>query len=283
MFKHVLRNYPLITREEQIKLENTRVAIAGVGGIGGWVADTLVRMGIGHINLSDLDNYEVHNLNRQAYSNMDVLGKPKVHIVAQELKKINNNLDIKIFDEGVNEMNINEFLDGVDIVIDAVEYFEFKVRRLIQNQSRKRGITTFLNVVAGFSVGLFIFSSESMEFDEYIGFKDSSKNEDEFVMPFERTIPVFPKYMLNYCDMNLAKQIFSRQEPITNLCAPVAMGALLAANEVIMNLLGRKNMILAPSCLILDLYENKFSIVNAVENPLWSKQDLYSECVVQWD
>ncbi|WP_054750346.1 ThiF family adenylyltransferase [Ruminiclostridium josui] len=168
MFEHVSRNYPLITREEQEILENSTVAIAGVGGIGGWIADTLVRMGVGHIKVSDLDNYEIHNLNRQAFSNMDVLGEPKVHVVAQELKKINNNLDIKVFDEGVNEKNIENFLDGVDIVIDAVEYFEFKVRRMIQNESRKRGITTFLNVVAGFSVGLFIFSPESMEFDEYI-------------------------------------------------------------------------------------------------------------------
>ncbi|WP_054750348.1 hypothetical protein [Ruminiclostridium josui] len=86
-------------------------------------------------------------------------------------------------------------------------------------------------------------------------------------MPFERTIPVFPKYMMNYCDMDLAKQIFSRQEPITNLCAPVAIGALLAANEAVMKLLNRKKMVLAPNSLILDLYENKYSIVNAVDKP----------------
>lgn len=272
MFAHVSRNYPLITKQEQEKLANTTVAIAGTGGIGGWTADALVRMGIGKVKIADLEDYEIHNLNRQAYSNTENVGKPKVHVVAENLRLINPELTIEIFDKGVTLENIDQYLDRTDIVVDAVEYFEFGARRLIQAESRKRGITTFLNVVAGFNVALFVFSPESMSFDDYIGYTDSNIPAEKFFMPFNRTIPIFPEYMFDYCEPGLAEKILNREVPITNLCAPVAIGAFMAATEIIFKVLGRKEMILAPKCMVIDFYSRRYHIADAIENPVKNQE-----------
>ena len=282
MFKHVERNFPMITANEQKRLEDSRVAIAGVGGIGAWVAEALVRMGIGHFHIADLDNYEIHNLNRQTFSNQNNLGKEKVHIVANGLKEINDQVEIEVFDQGVTGDNIISFLKDVDIVIDAVEYFEFKARRMIQNESRKLGIPTFLNVVAAFNVGLFIFTPDSMCFDEFMGYDDNLSKEESFTMPFERTIPIFPQYMIEYSDPSLLKKIFSREAPITNLCSPIAIGAFWAANEVILKLLNRREITTVPECLVFDLFANKCHTVNPVENPQWSKEQMI-KMVERWD
>lgn len=283
MFEHTSRNFPLISKSEQVILENAVVAVAGVGGIGAWAAEALVRMGIGKLRLADLDAYEIHNLNRQAHSTYENIGKEKVKEVEKALRKINPNIEIEVFPNGVNESNIDAFLFNADAVIDAVEYFEFGVRRLIQNESRKRGIPTFLNVVAAFSVGLFIFDSHSMSFDEFIGYSQKNKNENEFVMPFERTIPVFPKYMLEYASKDLLKNIKERSEPITNLCAPIAIGAFWAANEIILYILNRRKAVVAPNCLVFDMYANNCQIVDPIENPLWSKKEIIERSVLEWD
>lgn len=283
MFEHTSRNYPMISKSEQGTLKNSTVAIAGVGGIGAWAAEGLVRMGIGHVKLADLDNYELHNLNRQAHSNVENVGKEKVIEVENALKKINPKLVIETYREGVNEANIDSFLSGVDAVVDAVEYFEFRIRKLIQTECRKREIPTFLNVVGAFSVGLFIFDKNSMSFDDFIGYTDSAKCEDEYVMPFVRTIPVFPQYMIEYASKDLLKDIQSRKVPITNLCAPIAVGAFWAANEIIIYLLKRRQMTVAPECLVFDMYDNKCHTVNPVDKPLWTKEEILERSVVKWD
>lgn len=267
MFKHVSRNFPLITKEEQKKLELSTVAIAGTGGIGAWAAEALVRMGVGRIKIADLEVYEVHNLNRQAFSNSENVGKEKVRVVEENLQKINPDIWIKVYDRGITPDNIEEFLEGVDAVVDAVEYFEFKIRRLIQNEARKRKIPTFLNVVAGFNSALFVFSDQSMSFDEYIGFNSDKDNENTFFMPFTRTIPIFPEYMIDYCEPGLAKRIFNREVPITNLCGPIAIGAFTATVEIMFFLLKRKELVLAPECLVIDLYNREYKIANAILNP----------------
>jgi Dinucleotide-utilizing enzymes involved in molybdopterin and thiamine biosynthesis family 1 len=283
MFEHVSRNYPLISKEEQEILEKSTVAIAGVGGIGAWAAESLVRMGVGNIKLADLDEYEVHNLNRQAHSNSQNIGKEKVLEVESALYKINPKIKIESYTEGVNEDNIHSFLSGVDAVVDAVEYFEFPIRRLIQNESRKLGIATFLNVVGAFSVGLFIFDQTSMSFDDFIGYTNSDQKEDEFVMPFNRTIPVFPEYMIDYARKDLLKEIQARTVPITNLCAPVAIGAFWASNEIIIHLLKRRKLTVAPQCLVFDMYKNSCYSVDPVNEPLWTKKDLLERSVLEWD
>lgn len=267
MYKHVTRNYPLITRDEQEKLANITIAIAGTGGIGAWAADALVRMGIGKLKIADLECYEIHNLNRQAYSNTENVGQEKVKVVADNLLKINPDLDLEVYDEGINSENIAKFLDGVEAVIDAVEYFEFDVRRMLQSEARRRKIPTFLNVVAGFNVALFVFNENSMSFDEYIGYEEKKNQEKNFFMPFERTIPVFPEYMIDYCEPGLANKIFNREMPITNLCAPIAIGAFLATMEMLFCVLHRKEMILAPKSLVIDLFNRKYIIADAIENP----------------
>lgn len=283
MFEHTSRNYPMISNFEQEKLKNSTVAIAGVGGIGAWAAEALVRMGIGNIKLADLDNYEIHNLNRQAHSTSENVGKEKVVEVEKALRKINPSLNIESYRMGVNSGNIEAFLQDVDAVIDAVEYFEFKVRRLIQNECRKKDIPTFLNVVGAFSVGLFIFDKNSMSFDQFIGYSDSTKDEEGYVMPFERTIPVFPEYMIEYASKDLLRNIQNREVPITNLCAPIAVGAFWAANEIILFLLKRRTMTVAPECLVFDMYQNKCYTVNPIEKPLWTKEEIMERSVAKWD
>lgn len=88
------RNLGFVTPEEQAKLKAARVFIPGVGGMGGACFLSLVRAGVGHFTIADLDTFEISNLNRQVFCFMDTVGRPKVEIAAEAAKRINPEVEI---------------------------------------------------------------------------------------------------------------------------------------------------------------------------------------------
>src|SRR5450830_1019337 len=113
------RNLGWVTRAEQESLRGKRVAIAGVGGVGGVHLLTLARLGIGAFHIADFDTFDIANFNRQVGANMRTIGEPKVEVMAQMARDINPEADIKLFPEGINKDNLPAFLEGVDLYIDG--------------------------------------------------------------------------------------------------------------------------------------------------------------------
>lgn len=112
--QRVSRNIGHVTYEEQEKIRTSKLAIMGVGGIGGSLAEQLVRVGCQNIVICDNDRYDETNLNRQLCTEED-LGKYKVEHLKKHLQKIDP--DTHIFQHDViNSATINIILDGVDIV-----------------------------------------------------------------------------------------------------------------------------------------------------------------------
>jgi len=83
------RNLGWVTEVEQSILRGKRVAIAGMGGVGGLHLLTLARLGIGRFRISDLDHFELANFNRQAGAGISTLGRPKVEVMAAMAREIN--------------------------------------------------------------------------------------------------------------------------------------------------------------------------------------------------
>jgi len=94
-------------------LRHKRVAIAGMGGVGGVHLLTLARLGIGAFHIADFDVFDLVNFNRQAGAAVSTLGQPKTQVMAGLAKDINPEVDVKVFSEGVSEHNLSEFLTGI--------------------------------------------------------------------------------------------------------------------------------------------------------------------------
>ena len=107
------RNIGWVTEWEQQILRTKRVAIAGMGGVGGVHLLTLARLGIGAFNISDMDVFETVNFNRQIGASTATLGRPKVDVMAGMARDINPTAEIRRFPNGISDDNIDEFLDGV--------------------------------------------------------------------------------------------------------------------------------------------------------------------------
>jgi bacteriocin biosynthesis cyclodehydratase domain-containing protein len=109
--------------ECQGKLEGARVAVLGVGGLGGWSALTLACCGIGEMLLVDFDTVELSNLNRQILYGESDIGQPKAQLAAERLGTFNSGIRIEVREERLgSEEAVAAAIDGYDLVINAVDW-----------------------------------------------------------------------------------------------------------------------------------------------------------------
>lgn len=90
------RNLGFVSLEEQARLRDGAVFVAGVGGMGGACVQMLARAGVGRIAIADLDDFEVSNLNRQLFAFTDTVDRPKAEVTAEGLLKINPHLRLEV-------------------------------------------------------------------------------------------------------------------------------------------------------------------------------------------
>jgi len=122
------RNLGWVTEAEQERLRHRRVAIAGLGGVGGVHLLALTRLGIGKFHIADHDRFELVNFNRQAGATVDTLGRLKVDVMADMARAINPDLDVVKFPDGISASNLDAFLEGVDVFVDGLDFFAFEIR-----------------------------------------------------------------------------------------------------------------------------------------------------------
>ncbi|MES2405456.1 MAG: tRNA threonylcarbamoyladenosine dehydratase [Pseudomonadota bacterium] len=120
------------------RLAAARVAIVGVGGVGSWAAEALARSGVGKLTLIDADEVCISNANRQLHTLTDTLGKAKVAVMAERLRRINPALEVEPVERFVTPATLGDLLDrGFDLVLDACDAFRVKVEMTAWCRRRK--------------------------------------------------------------------------------------------------------------------------------------------------
>ena len=109
------------------RLHERRVIIFGVGGVGSWCAECLVRSGVGHLTMVDFDRVCASNINRQMMATTETVGQVKVEVLRNRLLTINPDADIVALEKVYTESTAKEFdLDSYDYVIDAIDSLKDK-------------------------------------------------------------------------------------------------------------------------------------------------------------
>jgi molybdopterin/thiamine biosynthesis adenylyltransferase len=247
------RNRGLINEEEQQKLKNTRVAIPGMGGMGGTHAATLARTGIGNYTVADFDEFDVHNINRQYGAMASTVGKLKASVMAEKVKDINPGADVRVFDVAIGADNVDAFLEDVDVVIDALDVFAMDARRLIYRRAKELGIPVLFTAPIGFSAALFLFSPDGMDCDTFFGFTNEMSN-NELVLHFLAGIGGVGPH-LKYMDV-------TKIDPTTGGAPSVGMacniGAGMVATEVVNWVLKRRKVKAIPWFIHFDPYARHY-------------------------
>jgi len=249
------RNLGWVTDWEQLALRAKHVAIAGMGGVGGIYLLTLARLGIGSFTIADFDVFEFANFNRQVGAMVDTVGRPKAVVLEEMASKINPELRIRRFDNGVTREQVDDFLSGVHLFVDGLDFFEIGIRRLIFARCRERGIPAITAAPIGMGVGYLVFTNDGMSFEDYFRFEGRSDTE-QFLRFLMGLVPrgLHRKYLIDPSRINLA----ARKGPSTAAAVQLCAGATGAA--AVKLLLGRDAVKPAPWHHHFDAYLDRLAV-----------------------
>jgi molybdopterin/thiamine biosynthesis adenylyltransferase len=241
-----------ITPAEQATLRSKRVAIAGLGGVGGSHLFTLTRLGIQSFNLADLDRFGAENFNRQAGAFRSTVGQAKLDVVSRMARDINPDLDIRGFPGGVTFDNMDEFLSGVDLYVDGLDFFVLDIRAKLFALCAQRGIPAITAAPLGMGAAVLAFLPGQMTFEEYFQLDGRTKNEQllRFMVGLAPAV-LHQGYLVEPSAVDLVNQ----KGPSTPMACEICAG--IAGTQALKILLGRGKVIAAPHGLHFDAYRNK--------------------------
>lgn len=246
------RNIGWLTRAEQAQLRGKRVAIAGLGGVGGVHLLTLARLGIGKFHLADFDTFDLANFNRQAGAAVSTLGERKLDVMLRQAKDINPELEITGFPDGVTAANLEPFLAGVDLYLDGLDFFAFEARQRVFRACADKGIPAVTAAPLGMGTAVLNFLPGGMGFDDYFCLDEGPEAEK----PLRFLMGLAPaRLQMGYLADPSAVDLAARKGPSTIMACQLCAGA--AATEVLKILLGRGPVRSAPRGFHFDAYRNR--------------------------
>lgn len=243
-----------VTQAELQRLRQARIAVAGLGGVGGSHVLTLARLGIGSFSLAEFDRFELHNFNRQAGAFMHTIGEPKIDVVASMARAINPELDLHLFPAGVSLENLDQFLDGVDVYVDGIDYFAFDIRRAVFAACRKRGIPAITAAPLGMGAALLVFMPGRISFDDYFQLADQPPTEQalRFLVGLAPSL-LHGSYLADPSRVRFGDQAGPSTPMACELCAGIA------ATQALKLLLGRGRVRAAPHGLHFDAFRDRLA------------------------
>ncbi len=262
------RNIGWVTHQEQDILRQKRVAIAGMGGVGGVHLLTLARLGIGAFHIADFDVFELANFNRQIGATMSSLGQPKTEVLAAMARDINPELHIDIFSDGVTEDNLSKFFTGVDLYVDGLDFFALSIRQATFLACSNLKIPAITVAPLGMGAALLNFLPGKMTFEEYFQFGDLPEEEKAH------------RFLLGLAPSGLHKDslvdtstlsLEEKRGPSTIIGCQLCAG--IAATEALKILLNRGKVFSAPHGIHFDAYSNKLAHTDGQNGISSSLQD----------
>lgn len=223
------RNLGWFRPEDQASLRKKRIAIPGVGGVGGHHLHNFLRLGFSRFNLADPDRFEIQNFNRQMGASCDTIGTPKLEVAASLARAINPECDLRLFDEGVQPGNMEAFLDDVDLVVDALDLFAMDIRIPLYELAHRKGIPVVTAGPFGMGTSVMAFNPKGMSFGRYFDLDHPGLTVEAKIIRF--LAGMTPKLMhRKYLRHPDAVDLFGRRLPSLNIgcmAASAALGALV--------------------------------------------------------
>jgi molybdopterin/thiamine biosynthesis adenylyltransferase len=260
------RNIGWVTETEQQRLRHCRVAIAGLGGVGGNHLLTLARLGIGAFHLADFDEFSVANFNRQAGAGMSTVGASKLAVMEAMARDIQPDMQLRLFPQGVTSENLDDFLQGVDLYVDSLDFFAFDTRRAVFAACERKGIPAITAAPLGMGVAFLAFMPGKMGFESFFQMEGHSHLEQglRFLLGLAPA-----RLQVGYLVDPSRVRLDLQQGPSTAMACMLCAG--FAGTQALKILLGRPGVPAAPRGCHFDAYTGQLArtwLVGGNRNPL---------------
>ncbi|MBI5874682.1 MAG: ThiF family adenylyltransferase [Deltaproteobacteria bacterium] len=276
-------NIGILTVDEGIKLNRSKVAIVGLGGVGGIAAIQCARLGIQDMHLIDGDAFEVSNLTRQMLCSIAHIGRSKAMVAAEALKDINPKINSRVTTQYLTEENSKELLAGTDVIIDCTD--NLVARIIIHRAARDLGIPSiWIAVTPPFRGGVMTFTPDSMSMEEALSqpsrgrdLTDDIKREILEIKNERARYSVTLSDSINQKSMaRWAKEYIEGKVPWTVISPMANIVGILASFEAMKVLLNRPQLqpVKAPAIVRVDLSKPEMVKVETPEAGRWDNTRL---------
>ncbi len=244
------------------RLANSSVAVAGLGGVGGAILSSLARMGIGRFRIADPGSFDEPDLNRQMAATALTLGKNKAEVYAEFINSVNPGADVDVFTEGVTDGNIDEFLSGADLVIDALDLKVAPPLRLqLAARAREQGIYNISSPIIAFGTVVAIAAPDGEPMDAFLDLVARARGEG-----------ALPRRLVEFLDPAYLGIMHMRMSTgaVPSVSAAAMLVAAVVSTESTMilagdRLPGRRKPITLPRITLVDLVGMSYRTTSIAE------------------
>jgi molybdopterin/thiamine biosynthesis adenylyltransferase len=223
------RNIGWFTPDQQKLLSQKRIAIPGLGGVGGHHLHNFLRLGFRKFNLADPDTFELKNFNRQQGATIRNIGRMKIDVAQELCFSINPTCELKLFNKGVQPENYQSFLKDVDLVVDSLDLFAMDERIELYEMAYQNGIPVVTAGPFGMGTSILGFHPKRMSFNKYFDLQGKNLTVEAKIIRF--LAGVSPKIIhQRYLRFPENVNLFEKKLPSLNigcLAASAAMGAFV--------------------------------------------------------
>lgn len=243
----------------QSKLHDLSVGVAGLGGMGSNIAETLVRMGVGHLRIADPDTIDYSNINRQVIANQNTVGAGKAETSAKELRQIAKDFELVVYNQGITEETVEEFISGCDAVVDEIDVFPLDKHVLLHRACQKQNIPVYSAYVVGVGIHFYKFHGSDYTFEDFLGGDSSQWQKPTAQFLLDKFGPPYASYLKGSGLDGYAHEIMSGKVPIFG--PATLLGHSVVSTRLILdllghngsdNILGNKKTPVMPNFLVLD-------------------------------
>jgi molybdopterin/thiamine biosynthesis adenylyltransferase len=201
--------------DAQNKLRDLRVGVAGLGGMGSNLAEILVRLGVGHIKITDPDTIEHSNLNRQVIANRNTIGMKKAEASALELRNIAEDFELVVYDDGLTKENAEEFVSDLDVIVDEIDVFPFRAHVWLHQAARKRNLALYSGFIIGLGTHVYKFQGSDYTFEDFMLHNEAEMDNPSASFLIDRLFNPPPTYMTDKAKLkDFTKTIEDKSVPI---------------------------------------------------------------------
>ena len=258
------RNLGFISEAEQQRLIDSTVAIAGAGGDGGMLALQLARMGVGNIRLADPDPFEAENINRQACATVDTIDQNKAEAVGHYISRINPDINVSVYDQGINRDNVEQFVSGASLLIDETEFSIHALGVMLARSARKENIPNLMAMNIGFGTTVTTFHPKGKTFESNLGL-DEEATLDE-IADQEVSLESWLAYVPPYVDLDVFKKVASGEKSAPSIAPGVNIASALGSTQSFLNLVqglgnNRPDPVYAPRVMMMDAMSGESRVI----------------------
>jgi molybdopterin/thiamine biosynthesis adenylyltransferase/ubiquinone/menaquinone biosynthesis C-methylase UbiE len=287
---YLFKNEGAYDRAQLERLRASRVAVAGLGAFA-FGAVNLAQLGIGHLRIADPDTFERHNANRQPLATVSNRGKNKTDEVERWIRDLVPEVELEAFNDGVTLENVERFIDGMDVVVDAVDFLRPDVKLTLHRLCREKNIPVVTGLLVGRGAICYCFLHNGPDFEEFFACPQDPELRKTWTMPATRIMPHDTRFpedggLTRRAALRHTFEVLNGKLPITSNPVSAGTSHLLLGTMVTNLLLGfpvpgvPKISYCDFSSLSMGVHDLS-ALVNEHKNSIWTRMaDVYDPVLV---